>query len=57
MLTDSPQAGRARPELHQDIRSFPIGNYIVFYRVLAEAIDVVRVFNRNRDITPEEFGE
>jgi toxin ParE1/3/4 len=57
MLADNPQSGRHRPELHPEIRSFPMGNYVVFYRALADAIDVVRVLNRYRDITVDEFGE
>jgi toxin ParE1/3/4 len=57
MLADTPYAGRVRPELHPDIRSFPMGNYVVFYRVLPERLDVVRALSRFRDISPDEFGE
>ncbi len=57
MLADTPYAGRARPELHPDIRSFPVGNYIVFYRLSPETLDVVRVLSRFRDISPDEFVE
>jgi toxin ParE1/3/4 len=32
MLRDNPMGGRARPELASDIRSFPVGNYVLFYR-------------------------
>jgi toxin ParE1/3/4 len=35
MLSEQPFSGRARPELHPEIRSFPIGNYVLFYRIHA----------------------
>lgn len=57
MLADTPLAGRARPELRPEIRSFPVGNYILFYRVLPDAVDVVRVLSRYRDIGQEDFTE
>jgi len=57
VLADRPNAGRARPELHPDIRSFPIGNYIVFYRVTERAIDIVRVLSGFRDIDRVYFDE
>jgi len=57
MLADTPLAGRARPELRPDIRSFSIGNYVVFYVVRPDAIDVVRVLSRYRDISQEDLGE
>ena len=57
MLADTPLAGRARPELRPEIRSFPVGNYIIFYRVMPDAVDVVRVLSHYRDISQEDFTE
>jgi toxin ParE1/3/4 len=57
MLAENPTAGRARPELHPEIRSFPVGNYIVFYRIIPGAVDVVRVLSRFRDINQAYFEE
>ncbi|MCM5557043.1 type II toxin-antitoxin system RelE/ParE family toxin [Pleomorphomonas sp. JP5] len=56
MLADTPLAGRARPELSPDIRSFPIGNYVIFYIAQPNAIDVVRVLSRYRDIAEDDMG-
>jgi toxin ParE1/3/4 len=53
-LRDNPLAGRARPELTSDIRSFAVGNYILFYRPLADGIELVRVLNGYQDIQPED---
>lgn len=51
MLSHQPHAGRARPELGvADLRSFPVGNYVVFYRPEAEAVTIVRVLEGHRDI-------
>jgi toxin ParE1/3/4 len=46
----NPMAGRARIEIGDDIRSFPHGNYIVFYRPLPDGIAVLRVLHGARDI-------
>jgi toxin ParE1/3/4 len=56
MLSQNPLAGRARPELAIEIRSFPVGNYIIFYQPTEEGIDVVRVRSGYMDIQPEDVG-
>jgi toxin ParE1/3/4 len=52
-LMMNPLAGRARPELGREIRSFPIGNYVVFYVPVSAGIDVVRILHGARDIAAE----
>ena len=42
--------GRARPELAADLRSFPVGNYIIFYRPIEDGVEIVRVLSGARDI-------
>jgi hypothetical protein len=42
--------GRLRPELAPHLRSFPIGNYVIFYRLTQEGIEVARVLHGARDI-------
>lgn len=42
--------GRRRDELAPGVQSFPFGRYIVFYRVVSDAIEVVRVLHGARDI-------
>ena len=49
-LVDNPLIGRARPELVRDLRSFLVGNYIVFYRPIENGVEIVRVLHGNRDI-------
>ena len=55
MLRDNPKAGRARPELADGVRSFPAGNYVLFYRETREGITLVRALSGYRDIQPESF--
>jgi toxin ParE1/3/4 len=50
MLADNPKIGRERPELKQDLRSFPEGNYLVFYREWAGIVAIVRVLHGARDL-------
>lgn len=46
----SPMIGRARPEIADGIRSFPFGNYVVFYRLQDHEFVIVRVLHGRRDI-------
>lgn len=55
-LARKPLMARARPELEVDLRSFPVGNYVVFIRPLADGILVVRILSRHLDIAPEDFA-
>jgi toxin ParE1/3/4 len=54
LLSRSPKVGRKRPELNRSIRSFPVGNYVIFYREGATGIEVARVLHGRRDI-PSAF--
>jgi toxin ParE1/3/4 len=50
LLATQPKMGRARNELAADVRSFPVGRYVVFYVSLDAGVDVVRVLHSARDI-------
>jgi toxin ParE1/3/4 len=49
-LGRQPGLGRRREELAPGIQSFPYGRYILFYRVVPSAIEIVRVLHSARDI-------
>ena len=55
MLRDRPLAGRSRPELLPELRSFPVASYIVYYLPLPHGIDLVRVRSGFLDIGPDDF--
>lgn len=41
--------GRNRDELHQGLRSFPAGKYLIFYLPISGGIDIVRILHGTRD--------
>ncbi len=49
-LATEPGIGRTREELAESLRSFPVGNYVIFYRAMPGGIEVVRVLSGFRDI-------
>lgn len=57
MLLNHPEAGRQRPELGEDVRSFPIANYIVFYRPGQQRVDFIRALHGARDVQPDDLPE
>jgi toxin ParE1/3/4 len=55
-LARRPHMGRAREELAEGLRSFPVGRYIIFYRAVPKGIEIVRVLHGARDL-PTIFHE
>lgn len=50
MLARMPKSGRARPEVGEDTRSFPIGKYLIYYRARERGgILISRVLHGKRD--------
>jgi len=49
-LARTPGIGKRREELLPGLQSFPVGNYVVFYRASEDGIDVIRVLRGSRDI-------
>jgi len=51
LLASHPNIGRARDEdLRPGLRSFPVGEYIVIYRVHDEDVVILRVLRGSRDL-------
>ena len=51
LLADSPRIGRQREDLMPDLRSFPVKNYLIFYRPLGKTgVSIVRVVHGARDL-------
>lgn len=49
-LAESPLIGRERKELLPGIRSFAIGNYVLFYQQIENGIEIIRVLHGARDV-------
>ena len=56
MLAQAPLAGRARNELAVKLRSFPVGNYVIFYIPIPDGIEVVRVMHGRQDIDADDMA-
>jgi toxin ParE1/3/4 len=52
MLSNSPGVGRARDELAPSLRSFPVGQYVIFYQSTEDYLEIVRVLHGARDLPP-----
>ena len=57
LLATQPKMGRSRPELALTLRSFPFQRYLVFYRPIAEGVELVRVLHSARDLGEASFNE
>ena len=56
ILGDFPEAGRKRDELCIGYRSFPVGEYLIFYRVAAQPrIQVMHVIHGRMDLRRYPF--
>src|SRR5262245_26275861 len=56
LLAEFPHIGRSREELSLNLRSFPVGKYLVFFRPREGGVDIVRIIYGARDI-PTIFEE
>ena len=50
LLAEYPFLGRSRPDLREDLRSFPVGNYVIIYKIDAVDVTILHVFPALRDI-------
>lgn len=49
-IGDAPQAHAPRPELGRGLRCCLHGNYLIFFRVTREEVQVVRILHAARDL-------
>jgi toxin ParE1/3/4 len=49
-LSNTPLGGRARDEVVPGLRSFPVGQYVIFYRVVPTGALILRVMHGRRDV-------
>ena len=50
MLAQFPEMGRSRKEFSEELRSFPVKPYIIFYKRMEHHIEIVRILHQFRDI-------
>lgn len=49
LLAEFPYNGRQRDELLENMRSFPFGNYVIFYDVIPEGVEILHVIHGAQD--------
>lgn len=50
LLLEFPEMGRSREALGLGYRSFVVGSYVIYYRLIEEGIEISRVVHGSRDI-------
>jgi toxin ParE1/3/4 len=50
ILSQFPESGRRRDDLMLGMRSFPAVEFVIFYRIVDDSIQIIRVVNGRRDI-------
>lgn len=51
LLSDRPRLGQERPDIAPEMRYFPVGNYLILYRVISDGVEVVRVTHGARQLS------
>ena len=54
-LAAQPFSGAARDDILTGIRQLTTGNYLIFYRVSRDTVEIVRVLDGRRDIGANHF--
>ena len=49
LFVERPEIGRERPEIRTGVRSFPVGNYLVFYHLQEGTVTIDRFLSGYRD--------
>jgi toxin ParE1/3/4 len=53
LIAENPRMGVERPDLDEDVRSFPVDRYVIFYEIIPDGIVILRVWHTARD--PKDF--
>jgi toxin ParE1/3/4 len=48
-LQTLPRIGRAREDISPGVRSITSGNYVIYYRIKAQSVEILRVWHGYRD--------
>jgi toxin ParE1/3/4 len=50
MLAQFPELGRLRPEIALDLRSTLVQPYVLFYRIVGDEVQILRILHGRRDL-------
>ena len=48
LLAQNPRVGMARDDIAEGVRHFPVGNYLILYRLLEDGVEIVRYAHGRR---------
>jgi toxin ParE1/3/4 len=57
LLATMPTMGKDESSFRPGLRSFPVGNILLFYREIADGIELARAIHGARDISADYFGD
>ncbi|SFU02666.1 type II toxin-antitoxin system RelE/ParE family toxin [Mesorhizobium sp. YR577] len=55
LLATQPYSGMERTDIAASIRHLVMGEYLTFYRIAADHIEILRVLHGKRDITADDL--
>jgi len=47
-LAENPYLGMARSDIADGVRHFPVGNYLILYRIVDDGVEIVRYVHGRR---------
>ncbi len=50
-LADFPELGAPRPDISPHARHWPVGDYLILYRIASDAVEIVRIVHGARDLS------
>ena len=51
LLVRTPAMGQARPDIAPELRHFPVGRYLMLYRIIDDGVEIVRVLHGARHLS------
>jgi toxin ParE1/3/4 len=49
-LSQNPELGQCRPELDSECRSFSVNRWVIYYRIVGDGVEILRVLDGSRDV-------
>lgn len=49
LIAETPELGRKCDYIREGYRKHPVGSHVLFYRLIEDGVDVVRILHQTRD--------
>lgn len=57
LLANFPNMGRNQDDFESGLQSFPVENYLIFYRAVGEGVEILRVLSGYQDLEAIFYGD